>query len=173
MEYNLLGTIIGTHGLDGNIKFISSSYFLEERLQEGNLVYLGKDINSLQKYEVEYFRYSPKYISLKLKGIDSIEFAEKLKGVSIFVLKEDLVLDQGMYYFSDLQKCEVFDELNNFLGKVIKVEEFPAQITLRVKSKSGKVFFVPFIEQFIIDINIIDKSIKIKVIEGMLWKSQY
>ena len=52
MEYNLLGTIIGTHGLDGNIKFISSSYFLEERLQEGNLVYLGKDINSLQKYEV-------------------------------------------------------------------------------------------------------------------------
>ena len=73
-----------------------------------------------------------------------------------------------MYYFSDLEKCEVFDEDNNLLGKVIKVEEFPAQITLRVKSKSGKVFFVPFIEQFIIDVNIIDKSIKIKVIEGML-----
>ena len=170
MEKLLLGTIIGTHGLTGSVKFISYSYFLDERLQEGNVILIGKDENSVQEFQVEDFKCSPKFSILKIQGIDSIESAEKYKGFNIYVNKEDLILDKDSYYFSDLEKCQVIDVNNNLLGQVIKVEEFPAQITLRVRNSKGKEFFVPFIEQFIIDVNIDAKTIKIKVIGGMLWK---
>lgn len=170
MKYLLLGTIIGTHGLNGHIKFISSSYFLEERLLSGSAVYVGKDESHLQSMEVESFKYSPKNILLKLQQINTLEEAEKLKGQYLFVLKDDLQLEEDTYFFTDLEKCNVYDEDNNLLGQVIKVEEFPAQITLRVKGNNNKIFFVPFIEEFIILVNIESKSIIIKVIEGMLWK---
>lgn len=168
MSYLKLGTIIGTHGLDGSIKFISSSYFLEERLQAGKNIYLSNDGSTMQKMEVCEFKHMPKFAVVKLKEIDKIELAESFKSFDIFVKKDELALDEDTYYFSDLENCLVYDENNNLLGKVNRVEEFPAQITLRVKKDDGKDFFVPFIDKFIINVNIQTKEIKIKVIEGML-----
>lgn len=170
MEKLLLGTIISTHGLTGSVKFISYSYFLDERLQEGKTIFVGKDENNVQEYEVELFKHSPKFAILKIKEINTVEEAEKLKGNFIYVDKSDLTLDDDTYYFTDLEKCQVIDENNNLLGHVNKVEEFPAQITLRVKNLKGKEFFVPFIDAFILDVDIKNKTIKIKVIGGMLWK---
>ena len=53
---------------------------------------------------------------------------------------------------------------HEILGKVSKVEEFPAQITLRVQRKGKPDFFVPFIKQFIINVDIENKEIIINVI---------
>lgn len=168
MEKLLLGTIIGTHGLTGSVKFISYSYFLDKRLQNGKSVYIGKSEADVQEYEVESFKQSPKFSILKLKEINVIEEADKLKNNYIFVNKQDLILDNDTYYFQDLEKCKVIDEKNNLLGHVIKVEEFPAQITLRVKKLDGKEFFVPFIDQFILKVDIKNSLIQIMVIGGML-----
>ena len=76
-------------------------------------------------------------------------------------------LEDGFYYFLDLEKCNVVSE-GKIIGKVIKVEEFPAQITLRVKSTEGKEFFVPFIKAFIKNVSLESKEIEIELWEGML-----
>ena len=69
-----------------------------------------------------------------------------------------------------LYPCPTYyqDEKKNILGIVKNVEEFPAQITLRVSRKNGKDFFVPFIKQFIKNVDIRNKQIEIVVLEGML-----
>lgn len=165
MEYLLLGHIAGSFGLDGTLKIISTTSFQDKRYVKGNKIYLGEEKKILT---VVSFRAGGKFDFLKVEEILTKEDADKLKSTSIYGEKDLSLLDEGYYYFSDLESCEVVDEKNNVLGTVKKVEEFPAQITLRVRGKNNKDFFVPFIKQFIISVDIEKKIIKIKLIEGML-----
>lgn len=171
MEYLSLGTISGSFGLDGTLKIISTTYFQEIRYQEGNEVFLynpkTKERTSLT---VVSFRSSGKLDFLTTQEITTKEDADKLKGFEIHALKEDIELSNGYYYYSDLEKMSIIDEEGNVLGKVKKVEEFPAQITLRVSRNNKPDFFVPFIKEFIIKINKEENTITIKVVGGMLWE---
>ena len=100
----------------------------------------------------------------------AIEIAEKYIGYSVYINKEDAELDDDMYFFCDLEGCTVIDnETKEELGVVESVEEFPAQLTLSVKSnKTDKIFFVPFVEAFVVDVDIENKKIYINVIKGLI-----
>lgn len=167
MEYLLLGHIAGSFGLDGTLKIISTTSFQDKRYVKGNKIYLGEEKKILT---VVSFRANGKFDFLKVEEITTKEDADKLKSTSIYGEKDLSLLDKGFYYFSDLESCVVVDENNKQLGNVKRVEEFPAQITLRVRGNNNKDFFVPFIKEFILDVDIENKIIKIKLIEGMLWK---
>ena len=65
--------------------------------------------------------------------------------------KKQSDLNEGYFYYSDLRDCKVLDANGNELGIVKEVEEFPAQVTLRVKLKNAEDFFVPFVKDFIIE----------------------
>ena len=105
-----------------------------------------------------------------LKDISSIEVAEKYIGYGVYINKEDATLDDDMYFFCDLEGCKVLDnETEEELGIVESVEEFPAQLTLSVKSnKTDKIFYVPFVEAFVVDVDIESKKIYINVIKGLI-----
>ena len=84
------------------------------------------------------------------------------------VIKDNKDLEKNSYFYSDLRGCKVIDESKNVLGNVKEVEEFPAQVTLRVKRDNKPDFFVPFIKEFIKEVDIDEKTITIHVLEGML-----
>ena len=170
MEYLRLGKIIDSFSLDGTLKILSSTYFSEERYQEGNTIYLVSPSGERKEYKVLSHRPSKDIDFVKVDGINTKEEALERKGWFVEVEKDNKVLAKNEYYFVDLEKCDVFDEKDNKLGKVKKVEEFPAQITLRVARNDKPDFFVPFIDQFIVSVDINNKKIVVKVMEGMLWK---
>ena len=105
---------------------------------------------------------------MKLEGIDNPEDAKALKGFEVHVKKDRNDLEEGSYFYSDLKGCKVYDQDHNELGIVKEVEEFPAQLTLRVMRKGKPDFFVPYVKQFIKAINIENKEILIEKIEGLL-----
>ena len=168
MEYVRLGKVIDAFSLDGTLKILSSSYFSDKRYPAGNIIYLLSPNNERLLYTVENYRTNKELDFVKLKEISSKEEALERKGWFVEAVKDESVLSQGDYYFSDLEECEVFDENNKRLGKVKKVEEFPAQITLRVARDYNRDFFVPFVKEFIVSVDINSKKIVIKVMEGML-----
>lgn len=169
MEYLKIGTIIGTFNLDGEIKVYSTTYFPYERFQKGNTIYIKKE-EEYSPLKVENFIDKKSFYILKVDLINSIDDAIKYKGFDLFIIKDKSELEEGLYFFIDLENCDIYDEKNNYFGKVIKVEEFPAQITLRVQKADKKTFFVPFIKQFIKDVDIENKKIVINVIPGMIWE---
>ncbi|MCR4880051.1 MAG: ribosome maturation factor RimM [Bacilli bacterium] len=168
MEFLRLGKIIDAFSLDGTLKILSSSYFSEDRYLEGNKIYLVSPNGNKEEVTVVDFRKNKDLDFVKVNEITSKEEALERKGYFVEIEKDDSFLNKDEYYFVDLEKCDVYDEDNNLLGKVKKVEEFPAQITLRVTKKDGKDFFVPFINQFIKTVDIKNHKIIIKVMEGML-----
>lgn len=169
MEYLKLGTILDSHGLDGTMKIYSTTSFGDLRYQKGSKVFFyNEKTNERIELKVLSYRHSGTFDFVKFENVNDPETAKLYKGFEVQVIKDSNDLKVGYYFYSDLEGCKVVDQNENELGIVKNVEEFPAQITLRVKKQEKGEFFVPFIKQFIISVNIKDKIIKINVIEGML-----
>lgn len=169
MEFLSLGVIKDSFGLDGTLKIFSTTNMSNKRYKVGNIVLLVNPLtNEKQEHVVLAFRHSGLFDFVKLDGINSPEDAKALKTYEIHVEKDRKDLEEGAYFYSDLRGCNVYDQDRNELGTVIEVEEFPAQLTLRVMRKGKQDFFVPFIKQFIKDVNIENKAIIIEKIEGLL-----
>ena len=169
MEYVKLGTIIGTFGIDGTLKVYSTTSMGNKRYKKGNKVYLHDiDNDTYEECVVLTYRHQGLFDFVKLEGISSLEEAASKKSMEICVIKDNKDLDDNYYFYSDLRGCKILDKDGNELGIVKEIEEFPAQLTLRVSRKDKPDFFVPFIEQFIVEVDISNKKIIINVIEGLL-----
>lgn len=169
MEYLKLGTILDSFGLDGTIKVYSTTDNQKLRYKKGASIFFYNPRNEERKeYKVISYRSSGQFDFIRVEDIDKPEIVKEMKGFEIHTIKDRNDLNVGYYFYSDLECCKVIDESKKELGFVSKVEEFPAQITLRVKRKGQQDFFVPFIKQFIINVDIENKQIMINVIDGML-----
>ena len=171
MEYLSLGVVKDSFGLDGTLKIYSTTNMSAKRYKVGNTVFLyNPQTQELIEHKVISFRHSGLFDFVKLNGIDNPEDAKSYKSFEIHIIKDRKDLEEGTYYYSDLRGCKVIDQDGQELGIVKEVEEFPAQLTLRVMRKGKGDFFVPFIQQFIKSIDIEKKVILIEKIEGLLWK---
>ena len=168
MEFVRLGKIIDAFSLDGTLKILSSTYFSDKRYKKGNIIYLVSPSGERIEVTVLDHRSNKDIDFVKVNEITSKEEALERKGWFVEANKDEKLLAKNEYYFTDLEQCDVYDEQSRLLGKVKKVEEFPAQITLRVTRKDKPDFFVPFIDAFIDHVDIENKKIIIKVMEGML-----
>ena len=165
-----LGKIIDSFSLDGSVKALSTTSFAMERYKEGNKVLLyNPNNNTYTSLTVVSFRENDDLNFIKFKEITTKEDALALKGCYLEIDEKDATLPSNYYHYNDLEGCKVVDDNNHELGIVILVEDFPAQITLRVKRQNNKQFMVPFIQgEFIKEVDIKNKIIHIHLMEGML-----
>lgn len=169
MEYLTLGVIVGSFSLDGTIRVFSTTDQANVRYEKGKKVFLiSPEKEETKEMTVKSYKASGRFDLVKLQEVNTAEEADSFKKWSIEVEKKTSDLKEGYFYFADLIGCTIFNEQGEALGVVKEVEEFPAQITLRVKRHQKADFFVPFIDQFILNVDIAKKSIKIHQVEGML-----
>ena len=168
-EYLLLGYITDAFSLDGTFKVLSKTDFAEKRYQKGKEIFLYQ-ANTKQRMTVivESYRKGGQFDFVKVKGVNSKEEALEFKGYEIHALKDYQIVDKDTYYYVDLVGCKIVDENDKELGVVSLVEEFPAQLTLRVKREGQPDFLVPFVKAFIKNVDIVNKKIVINVIGGLL-----
>ena len=117
-------------------------------------------------------------VVLHFVGVDSIEQAEKLAGKEVIVpLTERLPLDSDAAYISDLIGCTVFDR-DQPLGTVEDVE-FPATPDglrrleeaaplLTVKSATNAEILIPFVNAYLLELNVAEKQIRMALPEGLI-----
>ncbi|MCD8204940.1 MAG: ribosome maturation factor RimM [Coprobacillus sp.] len=168
MELVVLGKITKIRGVNGEFKVLSSTFFGKKRYKKGNKIYIGSDENSLRELTVKAHHTIDKFDYVTTEEILTTTEAEKYIDMNVYAAKDDIHLDKDEYFFGDLEKCDVYDEEGNRLGHVTNVEEFPAQITLNVEKENKETFYVPFVDEFIKNVDIENKSIIIHVIEGLL-----
>ena len=166
MEYLTLGKIVDTFSLDGSVKILSSSTNQDIRYKKGNKVYISEN-NEVRELTIVSHRKSSNCDVVKFQEIANIDEALLLKGKFLLVIKDIKDLKEGYYFYSDLEGCSIIAD-GKTLGKVIEIEEFPAQLTLRCKTSDGRHFFIPFVKAFIKDVDIKKKEIEINYVEGIL-----
>jgi len=163
-----IGQIVSTQGLKGEVRVYPLTDY-KERFEELQYVILEENMDNL-KLEIEKVRYKGKLIILKFKGLNTINDVEKLKDKYIVIDKDEIRdLPDDTYYISDLVGSKVVDEENSHIGKLIDVMQNTAQDLYVIEYKSNKKkIFVPAVKEFVKEVNIEDKIIKVKLIEGMV-----
>lgn len=166
LEYLSIGQIINTHGLRGAVKVypLTDDISRFEKLKE---VYV-KENDGLVKYKVESIKFLSSTVSVKLKGVDSEEAANKLRGSYIKVDRKSAVkLPKDTYFICDLIDLEVYDEKGMLLGTVKDVLQTGSNDVYVIQS-SGKDILIPALKDIVKKIDLTNKKILVEMPEGLI-----
>ena len=165
VDYFEIGHIDNTHALRGEMKVRSYSSS-PKRFEELKSVLVDVRGN-YEEYEIESVRYQKDIVLLKLKGIDSIEQAEKLKGFSIYIKRENAQkLNDGEYYIADLLGSEVYEE-DTLLGTLEDIFSAGAADVYVIKRKGKDDLLLPALKSVILETDVANKKIRVKIPEGL------
>lgn len=141
-----IGQIVNTQGLKGEVRVYPYTDDIN-RFDELEYFYIDKNLNN--KYEVERVRYKGNMVIMKIKDIDSIELAEKLKTKNMYIGREQgRELDEGEFFVSDLIGLDVFTVDGEKVG-VLKDVLQHAINDVYVVSSGEKEYLIPSIEKFV------------------------
>lgn len=166
MEFIKIGKIINTFGIKGELKVDSYTDFIDERFKIDTTVYIGEE---KLPYVMKNYRIHKGFLIIQFKDNEDINLVEKYKNMFIYKSKDDIKpLKEGEYYFSDLRDLDVYSK-ELLVGRVIKVESGISCNYLRILVDDIEKL-VPFLPVFIDKVDLENKRIYIKEIEGLLWK---
>lgn len=155
-----VGEIVNTHGIKGELRIVSDFKYKEKVFINGNKLYLGK---RKQKVIIDSYRKHKNYDMVKFDGINDINDAIIFKGDEVYIKREDLDIDG--YVDEDIIGLKVYDE-DKLIGKVTSIIKNKQEI-LVVKNRN-KSYLIPFVNEFIKNIDLDKKILSINVIEGLL-----
>ena len=164
MEFVKIGKIVNTFGIRGELKVESYTDFPDIRFKKDSLVYIGDD---KECFVMKNHKNHKGFELIQFKDNEDINLVEKYKSMFIYKNKEDIhELPKGEYYFSELKDLNVIVN-NKLIGKVLRVEEGISSNYLRVLV-NDKEKLVPFLPTFVLNVDLENKQIEIKDIEGLL-----
>lgn len=161
-----IGQIVNTQGLKGEVRVYP---YVDDinRFDDLESFYLDKNFNN--EYEVERVRYKGNMVIMKIKGIDSVEMAEKIKTKNLYISREDSVdLDEDEFFIADLIGIEVFTVSGEKVGILKDVLQYSANDVYVVKDDNDKEYLIPSTMKFVPEINLEEKKMIIDPIKGML-----
>lgn len=157
-QYLEAGQIVSAHGLRGEVKvypWADSPAFLAGLPR----VYLGE-----QAYAVEHGRVQKSCTLLKLRGVDTLEQAQRLRGQTVLVNRDDVALPPGTHFIADLIGLRVLDGEAE-IGTVREVLTMPGNDVYVVRGREEHM--IPAVQEFILETNPEAGYIRVKLIEGM------
>jgi len=166
----IVGDIVNTHGLQGEVRVLSDSDFKAERFRKGNTFYV---VNAKQEIIDQVtllnYRTHKNFDLLTFDSKTSINDVQGYKGLALAIEKNDVrELDKSEgYYYADIIASDVYDEANVFIGNVYKINATPAYDLWYIKREGKKDIIVPFTDNFIKKIDVENKKIIVHLIEGM------
>jgi 16S rRNA processing protein RimM len=164
MDNNLIyvAKIGKTVGLKGELKFYIDSDFATQF--KPGITFIT---NKSKKLTIQYVNLNKQ--SIKFIGIDNIEDAKKIVNQQLFSTKDDTIknctLDNNQYFWFDIIGCKIFEN-GELLGEVIDIQRFAIDDYLIIKTDNklvlnnkAKTFLIPYINRYIISVNISNKQI--------------
>lgn len=165
LEYLSIGQIVNTHGVKGEVKV----YPLTDDISRFNNlkeIYIESK-GELKKYQVEGAKNLKNTVVLKLKGVDTMNDAEKLRQLYVKVGRWDAVrLPKDTFFICDIIESEVFDIHGELLGKLVDVLQTGSNDVYVVR-KDGKDLLIPALKSVVKEINLQEKRIIVELLEGL------
>ncbi len=162
-EFLEIGKIVGTHGVKGMVRIQPWSDD-GEFLTQFKKFYLndGKEM-------IELSRITPhgNVVLATVKGVDTIEMAEKLRNRILYIKRDDAHLPEGRYFISEIIGARVYDaDAGTLLGTLCDVSPTGANDVWHIKN-GDKEYLVPAIDEVIADVDINTDIIKIRPLKGI------
>lgn len=123
----------------------------------------------LSEVEVENCSGHGDRLVVKLAGFESRNEVERLRGALLEVPEDwSPALADGEYWPHELEGMKVVSTEGRELGRVSDVLENPAHETLLVSGGEPGEFMVPFVSEFVLEVDPASRVITVNVIRGMV-----
>ena len=163
----LVGRIARPHGLRGQVVINPETDFVEERFAEGATLWT-RSIAGEEQLTVTSVRVQNGRPVVGFEGFTRIDDVERLAGLELRVPEETLQpLEPGSYYHHQLVGCAVETLAGDVVGQVASVEGGAGATRLVMNGPRGEIL-VPLAIDICVDIDVINKRIRIHPPEGLL-----
>ncbi len=153
------GEVVGTHGIQGEVKILPWADGPEFLLGFKTLYLNGKP------YAVRSSRVHKTCVLAKLEGIDTPEQATLLRKQVVTVDRTGVKLPDGAVFIADLIGCRALDDDGSEFGKITDVLTMPSSDVYVVKGE--KTYMIPAVKAFVREVNVAEGYVRVHLIEGM------
>lgn len=171
-QYYLVGKIVNTQALRGEVRVMATTDFPEERFKIGATLAIFNGDKLVEMVEVDGHRLHKNFNLLHFKGKDNINDVEKFKGFDLKVAgteREADELDENEFYYDDIIGLEVYTTDETYLGKVREITSLPSNDVWAIqRPNKGKDILIPYIEDIVLEIDLADNRVVIDPMDGLI-----
>ena len=156
LQYIEAGEIVTTHGVRGEVKVLCWLDDPEMLCEFDRCRIAGKE------YEMEQVRVQKTCNLVKLKGVDTVEAAQAMRGKIMELFREDI--DDEVIFAAEQVGMEVYAD-GKCIGKIKEVLDYPGNSVYVVKGEYE--YMIPAVNQFILSTDMEKNEMQVRLIEGM------
>ena len=155
LQFIEAGEIVTTHGVRGEVKVLP---WLDdpEMLCEFDRCRLDG-----REFAIDQCRIQKTCNLVKLRGIDTMEDAQKLRGKIIELYRQDI--DDEVIFAAELVDVDVYAD-GQCIGKITEVLDYPGNSVYVIDK--GR-YMIPAVKEFILSTDLEKNEMQVKLIEGM------
>lgn len=166
-KYLEIGQIVNTFGIKGQVKIVPFTDDIT-RYDELKEIYVEKK-NELKLFQIEQVNYKKNMVILKLKGIETVEEAEKLRNYYLKIDRKDAKkLPKDTYFIVDLLGLDVYTDEGKLLGKVDDIYNAGSSDIYVIKDELGKQILLPAIKDVLKEVDLENQKIIVHLIKGLV-----
>ena len=163
-EYVYVGKIVNTHGIKGELRLLSDFKYKDRVFLENRRIYIGEDYH---EEVIASYRHHKVFDMITLKGYSNINEVLKFLKKNVYVKRYDLSLSTDDYLDEDLVGLKAILDSGE-TGVVVAVTNNGGNNKTIELLVDGKKVMIPFHKDFIKNINLDNKLIELKMVEGLI-----
>ena len=156
LPYIEAGEIVTTHGVRGEIKVLSWLDSPEMLCEFDRCRISGRE------YVMDSVRVQKTCNLVKLRGVDTMEDAQKLRGKTMELYREDI--PDELIFASELVDVEVYAD-GACIGKIKEVLDYPGNSVYVVQGE--REYLIPAVKEFILSTDLERNQMQVKLLKGM------
>ena len=156
LPYIEAGEIVTTHGVRGEVKVLS---WLDSPVM---LCEFDRCRISGREYVMDAVRVQKTCNLVKLRGVDTMEDAQKLRGKTMELYREDI--SDELIFAAELVDVEVYAD-GACIGRIKEVLDYPGNSVYVVQGE--REYLIPAVKEFILSTDLEKNQMQVKLLKGM------
>ena len=156
LPYIEAGEIVTTHGVRGVVKVLSWLDSPEMLCEFDRCRISGRE------YIMDSVRVQKTCNLVKLRGVDTMEDAQKLRGKTMELYREDI--SDELIFAAELVDVEVYAD-GACIGKIKEVLDYPGNSVYVVQGE--REYLIPAVKEFILSTDLERNQMQVKLLKGM------
>lgn len=164
--YLHLGNVYREHGIRGEVKV---RLFNPESLEvsKGTSLLLLRSNGDRRLAKVKSIRRSKEFLLILFEGVTTPEEAQCLRHAELYLSRQDVTLNENEIFLEDLKGCSLEDSSGAHFGVIEGFVEGRPHILLEVLTQSGVKTLVPYIEDWIVTLDLTRNRVVMNLPEGL------
>jgi len=165
-EFIAVGRFGRARGVSGEI-YINLLTDYPDRFKKGNSFWIESE-EGWKKIKLTSGKPYADRAAVKIEGINTPEEIKRYTNFFLYIKRDELQkLPEDKFYLFDLVDCRVVDEEENDYGRVVEIENNPANDLMVIEAKDGGRYLFPLVREYIKKIDTDGKTIVVDPPEGI------